>query len=107
MAQDKEQNKDKESSGDSVKNMSIQRRTLLKTMVGVPVLGLLGFEVSKKENMNEKQEILNRIGSKLMQDFMVERDRPEKDYRSNSEYNSNIFNALGSSMEDIDNLKYS
>ena len=32
------------------KNM-VQRRTLLKAMVGVPVLGILGFEALKKKEL--------------------------------------------------------
>jgi len=51
-----------------------------------------------------KQALLLRIGSKLNESFNIERARPEKDYRSDSEYNTPIFNALGDSMEDIDYL---
>jgi len=64
MAQDKEQHKDKESRGEGVKNMSIQRRTLLKTMVGVPVLGLLGFEVAEKKafDTEKKSRVVKELG---------------------------------------------
>lgn len=51
-----------------------------------------------------KQSLLLRIGSQLMQSFIVERDRPEKDYRWEPEYNTAIFNALGNAMDDIDSL---
>ncbi len=39
-----------------------------------------------------------------MDDFKVERDRPEKDYRWEPEYNTAIFNALGNAMADVDSL---
>ncbi|RKZ93360.1 MAG: gfo/Idh/MocA family oxidoreductase [Gammaproteobacteria bacterium] len=64
MAQDKEQKKDHKDSENAVKNMTIQRRTLLKTMVGVPVLGLLGFEVSTKESFDagKKSKVVKELG---------------------------------------------
>ena len=51
-----------------------------------------------------KQALLMRIGSRLNQDFNIERARPEKDYRWEPEYNTAIFNALGNAMADIDSL---
>ena len=51
-----------------------------------------------------KQSLLIRIGSKLNEDFNNERKKPTTDYRQNSEYHTNLFNALGDAMEDIDYL---
>ncbi len=52
----------------------------------------------------EKQSLLLRIGSKLNESFNIEKARPEKDFRTETEYNTAIFNALGDSMEDVDAL---
>ncbi len=60
MAQDKKQQKDSEKTGSG---LSIQRRTLLKAMVGVPVLGVLGFEVSQKKSFDSSNK--NRIVEEL------------------------------------------
>jgi hypothetical protein len=51
-----------------------------------------------------KNELLIRVGSKLNEDFNTERSKPDTDFRPDSEYHTNIFNALGDSMEDIDYL---
>jgi predicted dehydrogenase len=56
----KENLQDKQDNAGKSKNTSIQRRTLLKTFAGLPVIGLLGFEVFEKLNF-DKQKRINLI----------------------------------------------
>ena len=64
-------------------------------------------EKFKVMNNQAKSELLRRIGSQLMQSFIIERDRSDKDFRADAIFNTAIFNALGDAMEDLDSVLHS
>lgn len=59
----------KKDNTDESKNTSIQRRTLLKSFAGLPVIGLLGFEVFEKLSFDKQKKInlIKDIGLDNMQ----------------------------------------
>ena len=66
----KENLQDKQDNTGERKNNSIKRRTVLKTLAGLPVLGLLGFEVIEKLSFDKQKKInlVKDIGLDNMQE---------------------------------------
>ena len=63
MTQAKEEFKEKKENGSNVEKPAIQRRTVLKALAGIPVLGLLGYGVLDKNAYDKRKK--NRIVEEL------------------------------------------
>ncbi|MDD4108503.1 MAG: hypothetical protein PHH93_07275 [Prolixibacteraceae bacterium] len=73
-------NSDKEATGnksDNLQNTGMPRRSALKALAGIPVAGILGFEIWKKTNYdnNKRSSIIKELG-------LDDIDFPQSDYGS-------------------------
>lgn len=66
---EKEQPPKSEKQNEKVHNPTIKRRTLLKALVGIPVLGIFGFELFKKwtYDQEKKNRIIKELGLENIQ----------------------------------------
>lgn len=64
MESNKNQKKHTDKAADFIAKKSVKRRTLLKALIGVPVLGLFGYEVTKKRryDTNKKSSLASELG---------------------------------------------
>ena len=64
MEKEKEQQTNSEKKNDLAQNPTIKRRTLLKALVGIPVLGVFAFELLKKwtYEQDKKNRIIQELG---------------------------------------------
>jgi predicted dehydrogenase len=64
MTKSKDNNRDQKNMEESKKTALVKRRTLIKAIAGLPVMGLLGYEVSQKRAFddNKKASLIKEIG---------------------------------------------
>ncbi len=64
MATEKDNIQQPDSSNENEQKNKVQRRTLLKAMIGVPVLGVLGFEALKKKDLDshKRNRVIEELG---------------------------------------------
>jgi len=64
MTENKKQHKEKKENESSINRIHIKRRTLIKALAGIPILGLLGFEVYEKRAFDKqnKNRIIKELG---------------------------------------------
>ncbi len=66
---DKEQIKKPEDNQETVQKNGLKRRTVLKALAGVPVLGVFGFELAQKKayDLDKKNRVLEELGLKNLE----------------------------------------